>query len=176
MNGRRRRHPKMDNPSQFVVCLPRRTSSPLRTEVLDSSFFASMDGGGGGGRRERERERERHTQILHIWRPMAVRARVCPSVNLWLCGSVLRAAVMPAQSASARPSDGSDSVISHASPARSRSPLPSFFDSWQCGSQSVPHVASKALGIQSKLALCRQLSRLASTGFVSLSKQPLDGA
>ena len=34
---------------------------------------------------------------------------------------------------------------------------------------------SKALGIQSKFALCRKLSRLASTGFVSLSNRPLDG-
>ena len=68
MNGRRRRrHPKMDNPSQFVVCLPRRTSSPLRTEVLDSSFFASMDGGGrgaGGGWRRRV---EAHAGHGGVW-------------------------------------------------------------------------------------------------------------
>ena len=82
MNGRRRRrHPKMDNPSQFVVCLPRRTSSPLRTEVLDSSYFASVYEG------EAERDTEKERQILYIWRPMSfVRPSchpgiICPSVR-----------------------------------------------------------------------------------------------
>ena len=94
MNGRRRRrHPKMDNPSQFVVCLPRRTSSPLRTEVLDSSFFASMDGGGGGGRRERERERERDTHKFCTYGARWPSARA--SVRLSICGSVGLSFVRP---------------------------------------------------------------------------------